>query len=99
MVAACGTDTAQPDLRWGTGEYGHDAARSAVAMFLSLVHVLCQRRLVQRRSVTARAAPRPHLNGQGVDVRAPTPSHTSAIARARARAAGESRVDVIPTGG
>lgn len=56
---------AQSDLQWGTGEYDHYAAPRAVPVFLSLVHMLRQQRLIEREPVTARAAARPYSSGPG----------------------------------
>lgn len=50
---------AQSDLHWGTSEYDHYAPRCAIQMFLSLVHMLRQQRLIDREPVTP--APRPAL--------------------------------------
>ncbi|MDH6284062.1 hypothetical protein [Prescottella agglutinans] len=74
-LSADGADTAPvpvldgidalPDLQWGTSEYDHYAAPRAIPVFLSLVHMLRQQRLIEREPVTARAAARPHSSGQG----------------------------------
>ncbi|ELB86009.1 hypothetical protein Rwratislav_47115 [Rhodococcus wratislaviensis IFP 2016] len=74
QLSADGTDAApvpvfdgivaMPDLQWGTGEYDHYAAPRAVPVFLSLVHMLRQQRLIDAEPVNARTATRTPESGR-----------------------------------
>ncbi len=72
-LSADGTDAAPvpvadeiealPEQQWGSGEYDHYAAPRAIPVFLSLVHMLRQQRLIDAEEVTARSSHRSTQNG------------------------------------
>jgi len=72
-LSADGTDAAPvpvadeiealPEQQWGSGEYDHYAAPRAIPVFLSLVHMLRQQRLIDTEEVTARSSHRSTQNG------------------------------------